>query len=597
MQVAGPLIVTSRMVREERARRFARRRLIGFVQYIWGFLNPNIQPEWGWHHYDVADHVEAWLAGEFAGRWFVINLPPGESKSTIFSRCALPWRWLDHPEDRFFCGSHDQDLAMRLNVDRRKVIRSERYQLLRTGWTPDSDGTGGAENATWSMLKGEDNKQRFENTRFGYSAICYPGGHFPIGVHPTHQIYDDIVRPERDKLDPAEWKSAFSFMDGDMGSRTGNRAQLNRMLGMQRLGETDPSGLIFEKYGERVVHLNVRREYARSYPCPCRPTRPEGVCVTQIGSRDPRTEEGELLPGSRMTIELLEDMDAHERATQQNQAGVPQDGKYFRKAGWGYWRSVPREARMIWTLDASGGSTRGRASHSTFYALAEAAGEVYIVDELHLKLDPKQLEKASILWCRRFPGARLKLVEAKALGPAVVATLKRLRVSGIREVNPDRAGNKTARALSWYRFQGQFLLPARDAARPTKLMAPAKDPKVLAALPFVPELAAVRKKIESSRYRDALADLIRIDEFALSGLAREVYDAAVAVAVPGWEPMGKDTQESFKADMAAVPAGARWDRADSLWLGADHYRPRLARRHGRMDREEESPADERLRHR
>lgn len=577
-------LVTSRMVDEERLRRRARQHLATFVRLTWPVLNPQDPLEWGWHHDVICDHVSAALDGAWAGRWLLITCPPGESKSTILTRCAPAWRWLDHPWTKFYTISHNEELSIRLNVDRRKILASDYYQWLRKGW-PSTSGPD-VPDARWRITRGDDQKRRYDNTGGGYCSVAYPEGQAPLGHHPHVQLFDDLATPDPDKLDPDSWASRYRFATRTMASRFGNRATgVSIMLG-QRIGEHDPQGRLLDEYADGVVHLNLRREYRTTYSCPCRRRRQDlPRCTTPLGFDDPRTVDGDLLEGTRMTRAMLDRMDPMERATQQNQESLPAEGRYFTKGAWGSWRRCSDALRVIITADTGGGSESTEASPNAVQAwgldLSAAFGKkqytMRLLDELHFNGDPLAVERAVMLFCRRWPGARRRRIEAKALGPSVIASLRRMGAH-VDPVNPQKGGSKTQRALSWYRFQshGFVLLPSADAARPPGIAAPV-DPDTLLALPYVGELKDVREDAYDGRYRAAMLALLDIDPMRLTDVGRDVLEAITAVVCGGWEPISREDLDAFKAEFATVPAGSRWDRVDAAWMAADYWRPRLTR--------------------
>jgi predicted phage terminase large subunit-like protein len=84
--------------------------------------------------------------------------------------------------------------------------------------------------------------------------------------------------------------------------------------------------------------------------------------------------------------------------------------------------------------------------------------EYYLVDEVRDRMDLPTTCQAMVDLSRKWPRARLKLVEDKANGPAVEQTLRK-KVPGIVLVNPQGGKVSRANAVAPYFEAGNILLP------------------------------------------------------------------------------------------------------------------------------------------
>ena len=117
----------------ELTRSICRESYFGFLQEFWDIIIQQ-KPVWNWHIPFLCGLAESALERVFAGkpkRWdYIFNVPPGSTKSTIFSVALVPWAWTRVPELRFIGGSHTFPLALELSRKSRDIIQSEKYRTL-----------------------------------------------------------------------------------------------------------------------------------------------------------------------------------------------------------------------------------------------------------------------------------------------------------------------------------------------------------------------------------------------------------------------------------------------------------------------------------
>jgi predicted phage terminase large subunit-like protein len=121
----------------------------------------------------------------------------------------------------------------------------------------------------------------------------------------------------------------------------------------------------------------------------------------------------------------------------------PEEGAIFKRAWWQFYKVMPdRFDEVIQSWDMSFKET---ASGS--FVVGQVWGRIganrYLLDQVRDRMDfPTTLQAVRALTAK-WPQAHKKLVEEKANGPAVIATLKK-EISGLVAVNPE--GSKEARA-------------------------------------------------------------------------------------------------------------------------------------------------------
>lgn len=218
-----------------------------FVGYFWSAINfaPMVD---NWHIGYLCDNVETTVrrvaAGEPRLADEIYNVPPGSTKSTIFSIMLPAWAWSNWPWMRFICASHTHDLVLELSRKSRYVIQSPLYRLLFPEVIFQSD---------------QNNKGHFANTLGGTRFCCTVGGKSPMGMHGHVICVDDPIDPEK-ALTDAGILSANNFMTETIPSRRIEQSIAVMLLIMQRLAQNDPTGHLLKKSPKRFRHYCLPAE-------------------------------------------------------------------------------------------------------------------------------------------------------------------------------------------------------------------------------------------------------------------------------------------------------------------------------------------------
>ena len=111
---------------QELYRVFLRSDFCGFVQKVFGIVNPGVAFSRNWSTEAVSHALQKVTRG--ATTRLIINIPPRNLKS-ICSSVALPAFLLGHnPTKKIICVSYSDDLAAKFSNDCRAVMRSDWYQ-------------------------------------------------------------------------------------------------------------------------------------------------------------------------------------------------------------------------------------------------------------------------------------------------------------------------------------------------------------------------------------------------------------------------------------------------------------------------------------
>lgn len=172
----------------------------------------------------------------------VINVPPGESKSTIATVLFNAWIWTIDPSIRILSGSYSGDLAMEHAVKTKDCIKSEKYQAVFGD--------------TVVIRKDEDNKKKYQTTKggvrnpFGFNGTV-------TGKHGHIIIIDDPINPKQADSKTLR-EGAIQVMDKTLPTRKVDAAITPTIVIMQRLAENDPTGHLLKKAkdeGKPIKHI------------------------------------------------------------------------------------------------------------------------------------------------------------------------------------------------------------------------------------------------------------------------------------------------------------------------------------------------------
>lgn len=422
--------------RAELADERVRRSLIRFVERFWPAVEPAIALRPNWHMGAVCAHLEAVSDGRI--RRLIINIPPGHAKSLLVCVFWPAWEWLTRPGTRSLYGSYGYSLAERDSIRCKSLILSDEYQAL----IPRKKGRKAP---LWQLKGLPDRLDEYHTTAGGFRQVISIGGK-ATGLRGHRVVIDDPINVvEADSV--AALREACRVIDQSLSSRLIDPATGQHVLIMQRVNERDPSGHLLAQGG--YEHLNLPSEYEGGGRCVC----PIGTPCSQrdgtsIGFRDPRRMPGELLNPEMFTATVLAEaqraLGARGYAGQHQERPAPAEGAMLsiahtrrRWARRGVTVAPPPdctveplpEAPGEWRISADLKATVSQADATSYVAIGVlyrpfGSPSCYLVDLYHGR--PGFTESISILrrLHERWPQVNKIRVEDKALGPAVIETLK-----------------------------------------------------------------------------------------------------------------------------------------------------------------------------
>lgn len=281
-----------------------------FRDYAWPIIEPKRKFYDNWHLEAISEHLEALTRRDITR--LLINVPFRTSKSTLVSVAWPAWVWLRDPGHQWLCGSYAEKLAIRDNLKMRRLVTHPTFQQL---WGD-----------RFVLTSDQNQKVRYQNDRNGYRiAFGMTGG--VMGDGGDTLLIDD-PHDRQGAHSEAERETALTTYDEALVTRLNDPATGGIVIIMQRLHRQDLSGHVLEEKGWEHLMLPMRFEKERR-------------CVTSLGFRDPRKEEGELLWPERFpeaTVKKLEGvLREYGTAGQLQQRPAPAGGGILKTASVQLW--------------------------------------------------------------------------------------------------------------------------------------------------------------------------------------------------------------------------------------------------------------------
>lgn len=357
-----------------------------FVKTFWDEVIYE-EPVWNWHIEFICErlqyHVERVMEGKDKEADVVVNLPPGQSKSTICTIMLPVWCWLKAPHLRILTASYSGTLSQDHAMKSRDIIASDRFQRY----------------FRIEMRKDLDNKTRYQNKEGGERFATSIGGTL-TGFHAHLIVVDDPMNPKMASSEK-ERVSANRFMDTTLSTRKVNKATTLTIVVMQRLHQDDVTGHLLSK--RNIEHICLPAELTDQ-------VRPSHLKSKYIdGLMDVKRMPRQVL------LDMKTDLGSYGYAGQMLQSPSPPEG--------GIWKKWLVPADDIPTLRNIGTEwdlayTRNqRNSASAYIVSGYAQGKVYIIDAGYKFLEFPDL----INFMKTLPEPHY--IEGKASGKSAKQTL------------------------------------------------------------------------------------------------------------------------------------------------------------------------------
>lgn len=212
-----------------------------YVRCFWHTIIPE-EPVWNWHIEFLCDEIQKVSELVFANKpkeydlW--ANVPPGSTKSTLFSVMHTGWTWTRMPTAYHINGSFAHLLSLDLSRKGRDVVTSDLYRRCfpEIQLRPDQ-----ATKTQWLNTKGG-----------GYIATTV--GSVIVGLHAHFLKIDDALDPQGARSE-ADIENANNWCTETLPQRKKSSTVSVLMGVMQRLHQNDPTGYQLERNKKSIRHI------------------------------------------------------------------------------------------------------------------------------------------------------------------------------------------------------------------------------------------------------------------------------------------------------------------------------------------------------
>jgi predicted phage terminase large subunit-like protein len=399
-------------------RRNARNNLLPFCAYT--IPDYTVYP----FHHKLAGPLEAVERGEI--NRLIITIPPGHTKTTTAATGFPAWALGRNPQKKILGVSNTSDLAGDIGQRVRDTIASEEYQTLFPGIRLRQD--------TKAKRRWHTNARGQYNGAGVNTAI--------LGKRCNLAVIDDPV-PGVEEAESVLWNQKFHrWWTGNLLSRLDPGAAI--VVIMQRLTEDDPVGWLLEN---QKVKENPNKWKVINLP----------ILMNEKSEAD---DNGEFtLWPEQYTLDIVKDIqntrDTRTWSAQYQQQPEKSGGTIFKRDWFRFWSHVdggphatrrlpdfPDDLAQSWDMAFKDTAT---SSFVCGQAWLKKGANVFLIGQTRDKLDFTQSVDAVRDMTTKYPQIIGKLIEDKANGPAVIASLKN-EINGIIPISP--VGSKTSRAYA-----------------------------------------------------------------------------------------------------------------------------------------------------
>jgi predicted phage terminase large subunit-like protein len=418
--------------------------LSAYIKQAWHVIEPSTDYLHNWHIDAISEYLEAVTAGQITR--LLINIVPRYMKSIAVTVMWPTWEWIKRPELRYLFASYSGLLSTKHSVDRRNIIQSDWYQE-RFGHI-------------YELTSDQNVKTEYQNDKQGVMVSTGFGGS-ATGKGGDRVIVDDPHNPDEVESD-VQREGDLRFFNRSLSTRLNDKKKGVMVVVMQRLHERDISARCLEL---GYTHL-------------CLPAEAEQktTIVLPVSKKAIVRESGELLwperEGEKEIEQAKKSLGSYGYAAQYQQRPSPAEGGLLKRHWWQYWKpknsdlppiavkqpdgsfksydpvELPSEFdEILQSWDMSFKDEKAAKGGKPDFVAAGVWGRKgankYRLDEICERMDFPSTCSAVIALSKAWPKAKAKLVEDKANGSAVIATLKN-KISGLIAVEPE--GGKIVRA-------------------------------------------------------------------------------------------------------------------------------------------------------
>ena len=378
-------------------RELSKRRFDFYFKQSWKVIEPAKELKDSWAIGLMCEYAQACAEREI--KRLIVNIPPRNGKSSIWTISFPTWVWLNSPHERFMCASYSQGLSTKLSEDRKLLLESDFYRLLAP---PEA-----------LLSEGSKLKNKYSNSARGimFSTSMTATS---TGLGCSFLVIDDPLSAQEGESKAAREGAIYGFEKG-LYTRLNDKENDVIIIVQQRLHELDLVGHVLEEIGgyETLVLPGIcERPEKWIYPIS------QKVVERQIGELlNPEYENAEVMEKLRQTL------GEYGFAGQVQQRPAPAGGGFIK---YGYlipYQTVPEFTQIVQSWDTAGAEESDSCPWvGLCFGIFE--GGYYLLDMVRKTMLYPDGKRAVIEFERKWkPNA--VLIENKSTGLALIPELKR----------------------------------------------------------------------------------------------------------------------------------------------------------------------------
>lgn len=220
-----------------------------FLRNFWDVTNVGDEYKDNWHIRKQCDllteQIKAYVAGGEYHREIIANVPPGTSKSTIWSVMLPVWCWLHAPHWTVIVTSYGSPVIDH-SLKSRDIVTSFKFRYLFDGYYKARFG---------NTLRLTKNTEKDWRTTLGGQRLSFTTGGAATGKH-GHLIIRDDPMSQAGAKSKAKRQQVHGFNDTTLPSRKKDKESVPTYTVMQRLHEDDTTGHELEKRPD-IYHIKL----------------------------------------------------------------------------------------------------------------------------------------------------------------------------------------------------------------------------------------------------------------------------------------------------------------------------------------------------
>jgi predicted phage terminase large subunit-like protein len=385
--------------------------LATFIERTFAQLDPKVPYLHNWHIDVIASKLTDCMEGRT--RRLIINMPPRHAKSIAGSIAFVAWLLGHRPSARVIAVSYAQELALKLSMDTREVMRSPWYRRAfpRT-----------------RLASSPDTTRQFCTTQRGFRLATSVGGTI-TGLGGDFLILDDPLKPE-DAVSDALRNKCNQWFDSSLYSRQNSKKTACIILIMHRLHEDDLVGHVLAQEPWEVVSFPAIAETNERY-----------AFNTPWGPQVHTRAEGEALHPDYESLKALQQlrqtMGEYNFAGQYQQTPAPLGGGLVKAAWFGRYKQgeLPEKFDQILCSWDTATKDSELADYSVCTTWGMKGEKLYLLDLYRKKVEFPDLKRAVVERVQAYPHA-VTLIEDKSSGIQLIQELRAAGVHGVQGYKP-----------------------------------------------------------------------------------------------------------------------------------------------------------------